>query len=284
MKDLFILRPVKIGRVGKTLKIEENKLKKIPVKLIRNVYIFANADISNSARNLLLEYSKPVYLFSSKGEFRGIIHNAKLKSNYKYRLLQYKYIDNLEMAKFIVLKKIKTIEDYTQKNLNRYKEKLKKANNLNEVLGVEGGCSFYMFEKMREVLNAHKIEFKKREYRPVKDRVNSLLSFIYSLHYGFLHTIVLEEGFDPYIGFLHKKRGTHMAFVSDLMEGYRAYLSAFVVKVLISKKISEEDFKEEEVYLNYEGKKKFVRLYLELLEIFKNYSFIDEIKSKLSEI
>jgi len=284
LKDLFVLKPVKISRVGKTLKIEDSELKKIPVKLIRNVYIFANVEISNSARNLLLEYSKPIYIFSSKSEFRGIIHNAKLKSNYRFRLLQYKYINDLEIAKFIVLKKIETIEDYTKRSLNRYKEKLQQANSLNEVLGVEGSCSFYMFEKMRQVLNANGIEFKKREYKPVKDRVNSLLSFVYSLYYGFLHTVILEEGFDPYIGFLHKKRGTHMAFVSDVMEGYRAYLSAFVVKVLISKKITDEDFKEGEVYLNYEGKRKFVKLYLEFLEVLKNYSFLEEIKSKLSEM
>jgi len=233
---------------------------------------------------LLLEYSKPVYIFSSKGEFKGIIHNAKLKSNYRFRLLQYKNIENLEIAKFIVQKKIGTIEQYIRRSLNRYKEKLKKTKNLNEILGVEGSATLYMFEKVKQTLNANGIEFKKREFRPVKDRVNSLLSFAYSLYYGYLHTIILEEGFDPYIGFLHKKRGTHMAFVSDVMEGYRVYLTAFVVKVLVARKITEEDFKEGEVFLSYEGRKKFVRLYLEFLEILKSYSFLDEIKSKLSEM
>ena len=281
MKDLFITRPVKISRDAKSLKIDEGDFKKIPVSLIRSVYIFGNAELNNSARNLLLEYSRPIYLFSSKGEFRGIIHNAKLKSNYKNRILQYKNIDNLDIAKFIVKKKIETIEHYTKRSLNRYKEKLEKAEKLNEILGVEGSCSRYMFEKIKEELEKAGIEFKGREFRPVKDKVNSLLSFTYSLYYMFLHTVILEEGFDPYIGFLHKKRGTHMAFVSDVMEGYRVYLSAFVVKILKRGIMKDEDFKNG-IFLNYEGKKKFISYYLDFIKILDNYSFLEEIKTKLN--
>ncbi|MEO1959012.1 MAG: CRISPR-associated endonuclease Cas1 [Nautiliaceae bacterium] len=284
MRDLFVLREVKISRDGKSLKIEDNPIKKIPVSLIRNVYFFGNVELNNSARNLLLEKNKPIYLFSSKAEFRGVIHNAKLKSNYKNRLLQYKHIENLEIAKFIVNRKIETIESYTNRSLRRYKEKLKEAKSLNEVLGVEGSCSLYLFEKIREELKSVGIEFKKREFHPPKDRVNSLLSFAYSLYYGFLHTVILEDGFDPYLAFLHRKRGKHMAFVSDVMEGYRVYLSAFVVKVLKSGKIGDEDFKEGDVYLSYEGKRKFVKLYLEFVKVLDNYSFLEEIKSKLSEM
>ena len=281
MKDLFIIHPVKISRDAKSLKIEEGNFKKIPVSLIRSVYIFGNAELNNSARNLLLEYSKPIYLFSSKGEFRGIIHNAKLKSNYKNRILQYKNIDNLDIAKFIVKKKIETIEHYTKRSLNRYKEKLESAKSLNEILGVEGSCSRYMFEKIKEDLAKAGIEFKGRQFRPVKDRVNSLLSFAYSLYYVFLHTVILEEGFDPYIGFLHKKRGTHMAFVSDVMEGYRVYLSAFVVKILKKQIMNDEDFKDG-IFLNYEGKKKFISYYLDFIKILDNSSFLEEIKTKLN--
>jgi len=281
LKDLFITRPVKISRDAKSLKIEKGNFKKIPVSLIRSVYIFGNAELNNSARNLLLEYSKPIYLFSSKGEFKGIIHNTKLKSNYKNRILQYKNIDNLDIAKFIVKKKIETIEHYTKRSLNRYKEKLENAKNLNEILGVEGSCSRYMFEKIKEDLAKVGIEFKGRQFRPVKDRVNSLLSFTYSLYYMFLHTVILEEGFDPYIGFLHKKRGTHMAFVSDVMEGYRVYLSAFVVKILKKQIIKNEDFKDE-IFLSYEGKKKFISYYLDFIKILNNSSFLEEIKIKLN--
>ena len=285
MEILFITKSVKIVRESKVLKIideDENSFhKRVPIKLIKSVYIFANADLTASARNLLLEYGKDIYFFSNKGEFRGVLHNAKLRSNYKNRLLQYKYIENLEIAKFIILKKIEEIEKFTNRSLNRYKEKLSMANSLNEILGVEGQASIYMFDKIRDMLKEKGIEFKKREYKPPKDMVNSALSFVYSLHYAFLHTIVLEKGFDPYIGFLHKKRGTHMAFVSDLMEGYRVVLSAFVVTLFKKELITKEDFKDEEVYFTFEGRRKFLKYYLEFLRNIDNEWFINDLEDKL---
>jgi len=279
MEILFITKPVKVSRELKTLKIEDEKIKKIPVTLIKSVYLFGNVELSQGARNLLLDYSKDIYYFSSKGEFKGVLHNSKLNSNYKNRLIQYKNINNLDIAKFIVNKKIETIEEYTQKSLNRYKEKLNSINSLNEVLGVEGSASVFLFDKVREELAKHSIEFKKREYKPVKDRINGLFSFIYTLYYQFLHTIISSEGFDPYIGILHKKRGQHMAFVSDVMEGYRSILTAFVVKLLKEKLIVDEDF--DDLFLNYEGRKKFIGYYLGLLEEINHQEFLDEIKNLL---
>jgi CRISPR-associated protein Cas1 len=285
MEVLFVTKPVKLVREAKTLKIidiENNTSRKIPLRIINSVYLFGNVDLTQGARNLLLENNKEIYYFSSKGEFKGVLHNAKLSSNYKNRLVQYKNLNNLQIAKFIVFKKIEEIEKWTKKSLNRYKEKLNQVQTINEVLGVEGSASLYMFAKVREMLDESGIEFQKREYKPVKDRVNGLLSFIYTIHYNFLHTIVMNKGFDPYIGFLHKKRGKHMAFVSDIMEKYRVILTAFVVKILQDKIVSDDDF--EGLYLNYEGRKKFLGHYVELLENLNHTDFIDELQEKLYQV
>ena len=280
MKILFITKPVKIVRDAKTLKIvDENGSRKIPIKILSSVYIFSKVELTDGARNLLLINNKDIYFFTHKGEFVGVLHNAKLNSNYKIRLLQYKYINDLEMAKFFVFKKIEEIEKWTKKSLERYKKKLAEVKKLSEVLGVEGSASLYMFEKVRIILNEAGIEFTKREYRPIKDRVNSVLSFVYTMHYNFLHTIVLNRGFDAYIGFLHKKRGKHMAFVSDLMEGYRVVLTAFVVKLFKDKLLVDDDFKE--LYLNYEGRKKFIKYYVDLLEHLDHLEFIKSFEEKL---
>ncbi len=283
MQHLYILRnDVILKRDRKSIRIEgESNIRQVPVSMIDGVYLFG-ADITKGARNLLLENNKEIYFFSSKGFFRGVLHAAKLKSNYKKRLIQYRFIENLEIAKFIVKRKIDSIEFFLKVSLNRYKEKLKTAKNLNEVLGIEGACSAYFFRKIKETLNSNGIEFEKREYRPVKDRVNGLLSFVYYLYYTFLHSIILNEGYDPYIGFLHRKRGTHMAFVSDLMEVYRVVLSEFVVELLITKKIDENDFKD--LYLTYEGRKKFVGFYLDLIEKMNHTKFLREIEAFIDKL
>ena len=284
MQHLYVLRnDVTLRRDRKSIRIDgESNIKQVPVSMIDGVYLFG-AEITRGAMNLLLENNKEIYFFSSKGFFRGVLHAAKLKSNYKKRLIQYRFIENLDIAKFIVKRKIDSIEFFLQTSLNRYKEKLPFAKTLNEVLGIEGACSAYFFRKIKEKLHSNGIvEFEKREYRPVKDRVNGLFSFVYYLYYTFLHAIVLNEGYDPYIGFLHRKRGQHMAFVSDLMEVYRVVLTEFVVELLVSKKIDENDFKD--LYLSYEGRKKFVRFYLDLLNRMNHTKFLREIEAFIDKL
>jgi CRISPR-associated endonuclease Cas1 len=284
MNTLFVTKKVKISRENRILKIEgESYLNKVPISLIDNIYIFGSAYLNYGAKRLLLENSKEIYYFSHKGNFLGVLTNTKLHSNYRLRLLQYKHINDTRIAKFFVKKKIETIEQYTKKSLNRYKEKLKQCQNLNEILGIEGKCSLFLFEKIKEILTKQGItEFQKREFRPVKDRVNGLLSFAYHLYHAYLHSKVLREGFDPYLAFLHKKRGSHMAFVSDIMEGYRTILSAFIVSLLINQKITSDDF--DELYLNYEGRKKFIKFYLKLIQEIeedKNLDFLTQFKEFL---
>jgi len=130
--NLYVVSKKELKRDGNTLKIDN---KKIPLSIIKNVFIFSNAHITDSARNLLLRNSKSIYFLDYKYNLIGMLVNSNFDSNYRLRLLQYKNYQNLDLAKFVVLKKIEAIEEYTD-SLNRFKEKLKKANNLNSVLEI----------------------------------------------------------------------------------------------------------------------------------------------------
>jgi hypothetical protein len=120
LKILFVTKPVKIVRDAKTLKIiDENGSRKIPIKILSSVYIFSKVELTDGARNLLLLNNKDIYFFTHKGEFAGVLHNAKLNSNYKIRLLQYKYINDLDMAKIIPIE----IHYFHQYNLWQFRNK-----------------------------------------------------------------------------------------------------------------------------------------------------------------
>jgi len=133
------------------------------------------------------------------------------------------------------------------------------------------------YKKFKEELQDIGIdEFKKREYRPVKDRVNGLLSFLYTLYYSFLHSVVVSEGFDPYIGFLHIKRGRHLAFVSDMMEEARIYLTKLAVEIL--EEVYPDGF--DGLYLDYETRKIVLKKFDNFIETYEN-TLLKEIKEKL---
>ena len=263
-RNIYVTRNVEIKRDGNTLKVGD---KKLPLSIVNNVFIIGNAKISRSAQNLILKNSKAIFFLNYKYDLVGILTPPFFKSDYSLRVKQYQKLNDIKLAKFVIEKKIIAIENYVGKSLNRYKEKLKSVNSIDEILGVEGSCSTYMFKKFREDLeNIGITEFKKREYRPVKDRVNGVLSFLYSMYYAFLFSEVISLGFDPYAGIVHKKRGKHAVFVSDMMEDARVYLTKLAF--LIIKEIYDDGF--DGLYLNDEARKYVVKEFDDFILSYEN--------------
>ncbi len=238
---------------------EGNKLGEIPINLIDNLFIFGNIHLSMNVINLLLKHDVDIFISTLGGSLRGIITRFYLKSNYKVRLKQYSASNNThkksKITKFIVSAKISQIEKYSGLDLTFLKEKLLYVSTYNEILGIEGKASALFFEFFRKKLN-NKYGFKERKYYPSPDPVNSILSLIYTLYHNVLYSIVVSKGFDPYIGFLHRKRGIHSAFVSDIIEFSRPALSMYVLDLFNGGYFKWEDFKKGKAYSLKENKAK----------------------------
>ena len=82
------------------------------------------------------------------------------------------------------------------------------------------------------------------EDRP-KDKVNALLSFVYTLLNHEVQSALETVGLDPYVGFLHTDRPGRASLALDMMEELRAYLADRLVLSLINRKqISGKGFVE----------------------------------------
>ncbi len=247
-RNLFIIQKAKIVRESYQLKIiTDEETKKIPISLINNLYLFGKTEINRATKNFLLSKNIDIYFLSYSGKLQGILTNTILKSDYKNRLKQYKASQekNIEISKWIVSNKIETIEKYYGRSLQRYKKRLQESENISSILGIEGTTSKFLFEKIKDELKKINIEFEGRNYRPPKDIVNALLSFVYVLYYNHLYSLILSYGLDPYVGFLHTKRGTHAPLASDLLEFKRVNLSKFIVNLLKNEDIKKEDMNED---------------------------------------
>ena len=276
-KNLFISQKATLSRDVKSLKITlDEKEVKIPLGIIEHIFIIGSQiNLTNSARNMLLEHNKSIFYYSSSYKMQGVLSNTKLQSNYRNRLLQYEAFNqkSLKIAKFIVSKKIESMMGvFKLPYLSKSIQKSFEIEKITELLGVEGYATTQMFKKFKTFLEIKNInDFTKREYHPTKDKVNGILSFTYTLYSNLLYGLVLSEGYDPYIGFLHKKRGTHHAFVSDIIEFDRADLTLFVLKLFTYEYLNNTHF--EDIFLNKEGRKLF-------LEHFNNFSTEQMEKSK----
>lgn len=137
-----------------------------------------------------------------------------------------------------------------------------------------GSVSVFFFSFLKALLLDKNLEFEKREYKPAKDVVNATLSLMYSLFYGFIFSYLTAKGFDPYIGFLHKKRGTHTVLASDIIEMFRPKLSIVVVDMFNKNFLSREDF--ERINKSFYFKENSLRKFLKIF----HYNFIENKKYK----
>ena len=76
--------------------------------------------------------------------------------------------------------------------------------------------------------------FSGRNRRPPLDRVNCLLSFLYSLLYHDARSALETVGLDPAVGFLHRDRPGRLSLALDLMEEFRPVLADRLALSLIN--------------------------------------------------
>ncbi len=264
----------------------KEKIGEIPINLIDNLFIFGNVHLSINAINFLLAYDVDIFLSTLGGKLRGLITKFYLKSDYKMRLKQYSAFNNSQkkakITKFIVFNKLEQIEKHSDLDLTNLKEKLLNVSTYKEILGIEGLSSALFFDFFKKSLK-NKYGFEGRKYNPSLDPVNAVLSLVYTLYHNVLFSLVTSRGYDPYIGFLHRKRGSHSAFVSDLIEYSRPALSIYVLELFNSGYFRKSDFKKKKGYMiTSEKSKDFFRKVNE--EILKNPKYINNSQLFLSQI
>jgi CRISPR-associated protein Cas1 len=106
-----------------------------------------------------------------------------------------------------------------------------------------------------------------RTKRPPRDRMNALISFLYSMLTNDCRSALEAVGLDPQLGFLHAVRPGRAALALDLVEEFRAYLADRLALSLINRaQITAKDFAEREggaVQLEGDGRRAVVVAYQE---------------------
>jgi CRISPR-associated protein Cas1 len=82
--------------------------------------------------------------------------------------------------------------------------------------------------------NKDTFRFCGRNRRPPLDRVNCLLSFVYTLLLHDVRSALESVGLDPAVGFLHRDRPGRPGLALDLMEEFRPYIADRLVLSLIN--------------------------------------------------
>ncbi len=108
---------------------------------------------------------------------------------------------------------------------------------LDVVRGLEGEASAQYFAVFDLMIVAQKDSFffRQRTRRPPLDRMNCLLSFLYSILAHDVRSACEAAGLDPAVGFLHRDRPGRPGLALDLMEELRPVLADRLALALVNR-------------------------------------------------
>lgn len=123
------------------------------------------------------------------------------------------------------------------------------TSNLDALRGVEGAAARRYFACLNALVRPDargSFAIDGRSRRPPRDRINALLSFLYSMWMNDCRSACEAVGLDPQVGFLHALRPGRAALALDLLEEFRPLADRLALTLINRGQIGAEDFVERE--------------------------------------
>lgn len=209
---------------------------------------------------------------------------SKAEGNVLLRKKQYEYKDSCIGAYIIsnkihnqcaVLKKKRNKSQNEKdaiKNLETYeKEVLKPGLSIAEIMGLEGMSAKLYFKTLFS-----EYDWKAREPRAKRDKINTLMDIGYTILFNFVNALLEMYGFDVYVGVLHTQFFHRKSLVCDLEEPFRPIVDRTIVKALNLGQINDKDFwkNQNQFILPWKNSKKYIGILLEAIMAYKSEIFI----------
>jgi CRISPR-associated protein Cas1 len=122
---------------------------------------------------------------------------------------------------------------------------VKNSITLLELFGIEGEAATHYFSVFDELIlnDKNNFYFNRRSKRPPLDKVNALMSFMYTILANDISAALSSAGLDPFVGFIHRDRPGRRSLALDLLEELRAPIAdRFILTLINTKQIKSNDF------------------------------------------
>jgi CRISP-associated protein Cas1 len=263
LNTLYVTTPESyLARDGENIviRVAESEKFRIPVHNIEGIVTFGYTGASPALLGLCAERNVGLSFLTEHGRFWGRL-SGPVKGNVLLRRKQYRMADSqedaLSISRLLIAGKIANCRNVVQRVLRdhgnesntqalteasaqletRQKQALK-ASDADILRGIEGDAANTYFGVFNHFIVAQGDDFvmNGRTRRPPKDKVNALLSFVYTLLAHEVQSALESVGLDPYVGFLHTDRPGRASLALDLMEELGPYLADRLVLTLINRK------------------------------------------------
>lgn len=297
LNTLFVNRQgTYLGKDGECIAVRETEgestqtLLRVPIHTLESVICFGRVSASPPLMGFCGEHRVVLSFLTEEGRFLARCQGP-VAGNVLLRREQYRAADAearaSQIAQSIVIAKIansRHVLQRAQRDRGAPSERLADAiARLAQVLdrvqtrqvtvealrGIEGEGARTYFAAFDDMIVAQRtaFSFTGRSRRPPLDRVNAILSFVYTLLVHDCVAALESVGMDPYCGFLHVDRPGRPSLALDLMEELRPILADRVVLTLINRQqLKPSDFECRDngaVFLDKAGRKQVIAAWQE---------------------
>ncbi len=257
-----------LAKDGETVAVRiEGEVKlRIPVHTLDGIVCFGNVGCSPFLMGLCGERGVSISFLTENGRFLARVIGP-VSGNVLLRREQYRKADDhdfsAQLSSAFILGKVancrtvlrRAMRDHEDKidttavaeatdRLTAALQRLKKDNHLDAVRGIEGDAAHVYFSVFDHLVNRSKdaFHFEHRNRRPPLDRMNCLLSFLYTLLLHDIRSALECTGLDPAVGFLHRDRPGRPGLALDMMEEFRPMADRLALSLVNLGQLKENDF------------------------------------------
>lgn len=262
LNTLYVTSPDSyLSRDGENIVVREDDKEKlrIPAHNLEGIICFNHSGASPSLMGLCAEKGISLSFLSPNGYFYAKVM-GKINGNVLLRRKQYRIADDIKesanFARNFIIGKVNNSRAVLQRAIRDHKNdvnsqeiqiisdylnlqlvRLNMEQNLDTIRGIEGESARMYFSCFNHLIISQKeaFSFSERNRRPPLDRVNALMSFLYTLLMHDVQAALETVGLDPYVGFLHRDRPGRASLALDLMEELRPYLADRMTLSLINR-------------------------------------------------
>lgn len=270
---------------GENIVIYEDtqELGRVPLHNLEGIVSFGYRGTSPALMGACADRNISLCYLTPQGKFLARV-TGKIRGNVVLREQQYASSNNeqmsLEIAKNCILGKVYNARwvlerasrdhsmqidvEHVKKASEMLKNSLvliKNSTSKDKLRGYEGKAASVYFEVFDELILQQKKDFafQGRNKRPPLDKMNAMLSFVYTLLTNMVTSALECVGLDPCIGYLHTERPGRYSLALDMMEELRAVLAdRFVLSLVNKRMITSKNFTQKEngaVLLDEDGRK-----------------------------
>ena len=262
---------------------DKKELGRVPLHNLEGIVSFGYRGTSPALMGACAERNISLCYMTPQGKFLARV-TGKVWGNVILREQQYASSKDeqvgLEIAQNCILGKVHNARWVLERAVRDHSmqidaERVKKASEMlknslmliqnstsrDELRGYEGEAASIYFSVFDELILQQKKDFtfQGRNKRPPIDKMNAMMSFVYTLLTNMEASALECVGLDPCVGYLHTERPGRASLALDMMEELRSVLAdRFVLSLVNKRMITAKNFTQKEngaVLLDDDGRK-----------------------------